>query len=124
MTFGKLLKLPGGKLELYRIFTSIFIPFQGRFTILAFATDLVGIHCGTWFVIAGTKGRWQKILLPQFYITIVVCLVSIYLDPLGFTAPRQCLLVSQIVTTFMLEDTETYVPSIIRNILSFWYVFM
>ena len=23
----------------------------------------------------------------------------------------------------MLEDTETYVPKIIRNILSFWYVF-
>ena len=39
-------------------------------------------------------------------------------------APRQCFLVSQIVTTYMLEDTETYVPSIIKNVLLFWYVFM
>ena len=77
---------------------------------MSLALDLIGAHCGTWFIIAGNKGRWQKILLPYFYTVLTLCLIGLYLDPVGFLAPRQTLLVSQIVITYMLEDTTTYVP--------------
>ena len=55
---------------------------------------------------------------------LIVCLIAAYLDPVGFLAPRQTILIAQVVAAYMLEDTASYVPEIIKNILMFWYVFM
>ena len=79
---------PRSKLQIYRLITCLLLPAPGRITYANFLVDLVGVHCCTWFVIAGSKNRWQKIIVLQFYIMLVICLVAAYLDPAGFIAPR------------------------------------
>lgn len=47
-----------GKLQLYRLFTSLLLPDPARVTYTSLLIDLVGLHCCTWFVIAATRSRW------------------------------------------------------------------
>lgn len=73
-------------------------------------------------------------LLVYVYNYTVLCLIAYFfstrfdteglMDVLSFAHPMLPLLMSQIVTTFMLEDTQTYVPQAVSNILIVWYVFM
>ena len=95
--------------QAYRLFTSPLLGSNGTWQSLLI--HQVGVHVGTWFVIAATKGRWQKMLLAYFYNYLALCL-AIYLinDPLAFAAPLLPLLTAQVAVTYMLEDTQTYVP--------------
>jgi len=116
----------------YRLFTSLFILGSGTWKSAVLME--VGLHVGTWFVIASNKSRWQKIILILVYNYLVLCLIAYFfseqfdepdmMDIFSFAHPQLPLLVSVIATTFMLEDTVTYVPSVVRNILAVWYVFM
>ena len=77
-----------GKLQLYRLFTCFLLPHPGRVTYAYFAVDLVGLHSCTWLIITANRSRWQKIIWMQCYVMMTLCLVSAYLDPVGFIAPR------------------------------------
>ena len=71
-------------------------------------------------------------LLVYFYNYFVLCMIAYFfsnpylgmMDVYAFAYPMLPLLVSQVMTTFMLEDTQTYVPAAVRNILAVWYAFM
>ena len=39
----------------------------------------VGLHVGTWFVIAANKQRWQKMILVYVYNYLVICLIAYFL---------------------------------------------
>jgi len=62
--------------------------------------------------------------MAYFYNYLTVCLLAYFVDPGTLILPQMTLLMAQIATTYLLEDTTTYVPTAIRNILAFWYVFM
>ena len=63
-------------------------------------------------------------LLAFWYNYLTVCLISHFIDPVSFQCPQLALLLSQISLTWMLEDSQTYVPQVVRSVLAFWYVFM
>lgn len=62
--------------QCYRLLTSLFILGSGTWTGLILA--LAGLHVGSWFVIAGNKSRWQKILLILSYNYTVLCLIAYF----------------------------------------------
>ena len=63
-------------------------------------------------------------LVTYFWNYLTICLVAYFTESLIFMTPQLPLLIAQIATTYLLEDTTTYVPSIIRSILACWYCFM
>ena len=64
--------------QVYRLWTSPLICAGSWKGILP---QVVGLHVGTWFVIAGTKGRWQKIITTYFYNYLMLCLLAYFVDP-------------------------------------------
>ena len=51
-------------------------------------------------------------------------MLAYFVDVTSFLAPQTPLLIAQIVTTYLLEDTATYVNKAVSSILAFWCVFM
>ena len=50
--------------------------------------------------------------------------MAYFVDASRFTLPQTTLLLAQITTTYLLEDTPTYVNKVVSSILAFWSVFM
>lgn len=89
--------------EVHRLFTSPFICDKGNWKSILLM--MAGLHVGTWFVIAATKSRWQKMLMTYFYNYLAICLVAYFIavpahlnmgmtDPFSFPCPQLPLLVA------------------------------